>query len=505
MDSLISNQIEPPENPVAVVAGKPVLGLRIPDTCMVYRVQADIGQVQVGDQVMVQLGDAEVIGQVLHVFSRPVELHPGPILKVIRRLTEKDQKFQLWRVEQEKKAQVLCREKIREMQLAMKFSKVIYQSGGGKAIIYFTSESRIDFRELVRILSAELRVRVEMRHVGVRDESKLLCGLGSCGKTLCCSEFLTKFHPVSVRMAKNQDLSLTPEGISGVCGRLMCCLAYENEAYLAQRKLLPKAKSKVILQDGREGTVRVVFPMLNLVEIQFGDGAIEKLTVNKLAGEFGEQSEEVPEELPEELQARSDKETFVSKAPASHSRPAHDAPKTVRGRPEAEKPGSGVSPVRRAPTATPSGKEPSKNLPSSPFAPLPRVEGVPRVEGIEVVEGSVEPVKRRSNQRRRRRGGNNRAVETLLSLDMEGNTSPLSTHASKGAISAEGGEARRVGREGGVSSEGEVSSEGAQGGGPPRVPGRSRRRRRSSSSRRPEGGGAASGGEGGGAASGSGA
>ncbi|MBF0262945.1 MAG: hypothetical protein HQL97_14040 [Magnetococcales bacterium] len=272
--------------PVVVPAGRKLVGLTIPDSCMVYRVACDPGAVSVGDRLLVQVSDGEVVATIRHIFELPSEPYPGPIRRVVRRLNDKDLRFLEWRAEQELKAQRICRERIRELKLPMKLSKVGYPLGGNKAIIHFTSEERIDFRDLVRLLSADLRVRVEMRHVGVRDESKLLCGLGPCGKMLCCGQFLTRFHPVSVRMAKNQDLSLTPEGISGVCGRLMCCLAYENDVYLALRKNLPKLKSRVTLKDGREGLVRGLFPLVNRVEILFGDGLIETMDLDKLAGEF---------------------------------------------------------------------------------------------------------------------------------------------------------------------------------------------------------------------------
>ncbi|GAB0057248.1 hypothetical protein SIID45300_01572 [Candidatus Magnetaquicoccaceae bacterium FCR-1] len=272
--------------PVVAPAGRKLLGITIPDSCMVYRVACDPGAVSVGDRLLVQVADGEVVATIRHIFELPSEPYPGPIRRVVRRLNDKDLRFLDGRAEQELKAQRICRERIRELKLPMKLSKVVYPLGGNKAIIHFTSEERIDFRDLVRLLSADLRVRVEMRHVGVRDESKLLCGLGPCGKMLCCGQFLTRFHPVSVRMAKNQDLSLTPEGISGVCGRLMCCLAYENDVYLALRKNLPKLKSKVTLKDGREGVVRGLFPLVNRVEIWFGEGVIETMDLDKLAGEY---------------------------------------------------------------------------------------------------------------------------------------------------------------------------------------------------------------------------
>ncbi|MBF0429050.1 MAG: hypothetical protein HQL94_09025 [Magnetococcales bacterium] len=365
-----------------------MIGLRIPDSCMVYRVETELVGIVVGDKVLVQLQDGEVVGLVLHLFTQPVEPYPGLIRKVIRRLHEKDHKFLAWRAVQEPVAHRLCREKIREMKLAMKLSKVTYPFGGSRAIVHFTSDARVDFRELVRVLSAELKVRVEMRHVGVRDESKILCGLGSCGKTLCCSEFLTKFHPVSVRMAKNQDLSLTPEGISGVCGRLMCCLAYENDAYLALRKGMPKAKARVTLKDGREGVVREVYPLLNRVELQMADGVIEKCDVDKLVGDFCAQCGDVGGEL--------ENKPVVPETPLVVEKPL--PPERTGRRSDPERGQRGTPAPRKGPALS-LEKEAEKIVAAA----------VPVVEVQEAADGVV---KKRTSARRKRRGGAKPALAT---------------------------------------------------------------------------------------------
>ncbi len=461
------NQVEPPvESPPLPPKGT-ILGLRMPNSCMVYRVLSEISSLQIGDQVMVESREGEVIATVLHLFSHEVELYPGPVKKVLRRLTDKDQKFILWRQEHELKAQLLCREKIREMNLSMKLSKVTYLSGGGKAVIHFTSESRVDFRDLVRVLSSELKVRVEMRHVGVRDESKLLCGMGSCGKTLCCSEYLSKFHPVSVRMAKNQDLSLTPEGISGVCGRLMCCLAYENDTYLAQRKCMPKLKGRVTLQDGREATVRAVYPMLNLVELQFGDGAIEKMAPSLLSGDFATKAMNEPiVEGDEQAEAEPTKQPVV---PPRQNRNASTTEKAPR-RSEPEK-------NRRSNTA--SRKPAVSTQPTASVQPPQQASS-----GEEPVVTSLEentatpPVKKRSTRRRRR---NNRGGLTASGCAV---TAPANESGS-----AEGNAVAKTSPASGrtnTPSAGEASS--GEGGETARTPSRGRRRRRSPSRRPAEGG-----------------
>ncbi|MBF0179327.1 MAG: hypothetical protein HQM03_04775, partial [Magnetococcales bacterium] len=345
-------------------AGKRLVGVRIPDSCMVYRVQTDLPQIAVGDQVVVQIRDGEVIGQVLHLFTLTAEPFPGPIRKVIRRLTDKDRKLMDSNQELEGRARLLCREKIRALGLSMKLSKITCHAGGARVVIHFTSEARVDFRELVRLLSSELKARVEMRHVGVRDESKLLCGLGCCGKVLCCSEYLTRFHPVSVRMAKNQDLSLTPEGISGVCGRLMCCLAYENDVYLELRKGLPKVKSRVTLPDGREGMVRAVFPLQGEVELLFGEGVMERMPVDRLTGAA----------------------TTVDATGEEEEREHQDAPPpkpVVKPRRSTGKPTAGTPP--------PVARDAARKAPAPvPVAPAPEEEG-----------GATESAPKRARRRRR--------------------------------------------------------------------------------------------------------
>ena len=154
-----------------------------------------------------------------------------PIRPVVRIATENDRRVQAINAKREREALGICREKVAQHGLDMKLVDVECSFEGNKITFYFTSDGRVDFRELVKDLAGVFRSRIELRQIGVRDEAKMLGGLGMCGRPFCCSQFLTDFQPVSTKMAKTQSLSLNPQKISGVCGRLMCCLRYEEEAY----------------------------------------------------------------------------------------------------------------------------------------------------------------------------------------------------------------------------------------------------------------------------------
>jgi cell fate regulator YaaT (PSP1 superfamily) len=168
-----------------------------------------------------------------------------PLRKVLRLATDEDRAKMAEAGAREAQARKLCLEKIAQRQLPMKLVGVEYSFDGSKVTFYFTSEGRVDFRDLVKDLAAIFKTRIELRQIGVRDEAKMLGGLGSCGRELCCASFLSDFAPVSIRMAKEQNLSLNPSKISGICGRLMCCLKYESFGYEGCKKCRPgKAKDK---------------------------------------------------------------------------------------------------------------------------------------------------------------------------------------------------------------------------------------------------------------------
>jgi cell fate regulator YaaT (PSP1 superfamily) len=223
-----------------------------------------------GTPVIVETSQGEELGWVV---QPPLQVDDaeikGKLKSIIRRATPVD----LLSLEEfrSKEAVALqrCREKVAELGLPMKVVKAEYSFNGERLVFLFIAEERVDFRELVRQLARSFRTRIEMRQIGARDEAKLRGGYAQCGRELCCSSWLTEFHPVSIKMAKHQDLPLTPTEISGMCGRLLCCLAYENDQYIEIKQALPRIGSQVNTAQGK-GTI-VGLNVLNetvLVELQ---------------------------------------------------------------------------------------------------------------------------------------------------------------------------------------------------------------------------------------------
>jgi cell fate regulator YaaT (PSP1 superfamily) len=212
---------------------------------------------EAGENVIVETEKGLVLGRVL---SPPHEKEKRFILKSPRKVTRKATAEDLNQFkgnqQLEKEAFQYCLQKIREKNLDMKLVKTEVLLDRSKALFYFTSEKRIDFRELVKDLAAEFKIRIEMRQIGVRDEAKMVCGLGNCGRELCCAQFMNRFELVSVKMAKEQNLALNPTKISGVCGRLMCCLSYEFPTYLDLKKDLPKVGKHIVTRSGKGKVIR---------------------------------------------------------------------------------------------------------------------------------------------------------------------------------------------------------------------------------------------------------
>lgn len=212
---------------------------------------------EVGENVVVDTEKGQVLGRVL---TEPRQKEKRFLLKsprkVIRKATPEDMEQSQRNQQLEKESFAFCLRKIRERGLNMKLVKTEVLLDRSKALFYFTSEKRVDFRELVRDLAAEFRMRIEMRQIGVRDEAKMVCGLGSCGRELCCAKFMNRFELVSVKMAKEQNLALNPTKISGICGRLMCCLAYEYPTYLELKRDLPKVGKHITTRSGKGKVIR---------------------------------------------------------------------------------------------------------------------------------------------------------------------------------------------------------------------------------------------------------
>ncbi len=199
-----------------------------------------------------------------------------PLKKVIRIADSKDRLIVTENKDLAKEAYDTCCDKILEHQLDMKLVDVEYTFDRNKVIFYFTADGRVDFRELVKDLAAIFRTRIELRQIGVRDEAKMLGGIGPCGRMLCCSTFLGDFEPVSIKMAKDQNLSLNPTKISGLCGRLMCCLKYENDEYEAAKEQLPDIGEYVQTPDGKGKVVGLnILERVLQVEVNQGERVLE--------------------------------------------------------------------------------------------------------------------------------------------------------------------------------------------------------------------------------------
>jgi cell fate regulator YaaT (PSP1 superfamily) len=208
-----------------------------------------------------------------------------PLKPVLRKATEKDVTKVAENEAREAEALRVCTQKIEIHKLDMKLVSVEYTFDVSKIIFYFTAEGRVDFRELVKDLAGIFRTRIELRQIGVRDEAKMLGGIGCCGRSLCCSTFLGDFEPVSIRMAKEQNLSLNPAKISGICGRLMCCLKYESNLYAGQacrKQAVPKPGARVIAPIG-EAKVIAVDPARKIVSVKRNDGTVAQLPLDEVA------------------------------------------------------------------------------------------------------------------------------------------------------------------------------------------------------------------------------
>ena len=224
--------------------------------------------VQTGDDVIIDTSRGPEFGHCVHGNHEvsPKEV-VAPLRPVIRIATAQDRRTDADNRQREKRAFDICQQKIADLGLEMQLVSAEYAFDGSKILFFFTADGRVDFRELVKVLASVLRTRIELRQIGVRDKAKMVGGLGICGRPFCCREFLDDFQPVSIKMAKTQNLSLNPTKISGTCGRLMCCLNYEQEAYEDLIKTSPKADSFVDTPDGR-GTVTDVNLLRQCVKVR---------------------------------------------------------------------------------------------------------------------------------------------------------------------------------------------------------------------------------------------
>lgn len=228
-----------------------IIGVRFRNGGKLYNFDPGNLDLKVGDLVIVQTENGLVCGTVAGGQQQvSLDYLKKPLKKVLREVTEEDLQALRENRALEQKARRFCYERVQARKMQMKLVEVEYLFDRSKAIFYFTADGRVDFRELVKDLASRLRTRIEMRQIGVRDEAKMIGGFGACGKEFCCKTFVREFEPVSIKMAKQQNLTLNPSKISGVCGRLMCCLSYESANYSCFRKGLPKQGKTIKTPDG---------------------------------------------------------------------------------------------------------------------------------------------------------------------------------------------------------------------------------------------------------------
>jgi len=244
-----------------------IIGVRFKSVGKVYYFDPDGHTVAKGEKVIVETSRGVECGEVIlnnrNVGDGEVT---QPLKKMLRPANEQDIERLEKNREKERSALKICQEKVRGHNLDMKLIDVEYTFDNSKVLFYFTADGRVDFRELVKDLASVLKTRIELRQIGVRDEAKMLGGLGICGRPFCCSTFLGEFQPVSIKMAKEQGLSLNPAKISGTCGRLMCCLKYEQAAYEDLLKTTPKVGTQVQTPEGK-GTVTEISLMTGNLKI----------------------------------------------------------------------------------------------------------------------------------------------------------------------------------------------------------------------------------------------
>lgn len=249
-----------------------IIGVRFKKPGKIYFFDPDGKKCYIGQHVIVETAMGKEYGEVMIANRQlPEEKIVAPLKKIIRIATEKDRKQNEQNKKDEKEALKICEEKVKEYKLDMKLMDVEYKFDRSKLLFFFTADGRIDFRDLVKDLASIFKTRIELRQIGVRDEVRRLGGNGVCGRELCCCSFLGNFDTVTIKMAKEQNVSLNPSKISGNCGRLMCCLKYEQEVYEDKLKKLPGIGSIVQTEDGK-GEVCGVETLKERIKVKLKDG-----------------------------------------------------------------------------------------------------------------------------------------------------------------------------------------------------------------------------------------
>ncbi len=463
-----------------------VVRLRFKASFLAHWYDAGVLDLTDGDCVIAETSRGPAVGQIVGEVQRRV-VPMGSLKAVDRKASSEDLESSEVNQRDEREALKLALGCIRERNLSMKLVQVHYMHDRSKAIFYFSAEGRIDFRGLVKDLAADLRMRIEMRQIGARDGARMIGGIGPCGRELCCSTFLENFSPVSIRMAKDQGLTLNPKKVSGMCGRLMCCLVYEQQVYASARRRLPRHGKPVATAQGL-GTIKSVDVLQETVAVYLDEGKLETYAVADVVVLSPKQVEKRRELAKTEQQNRGGRRggrrgeagedeylwTDESKSGGRRRRgrgAASDGEKKP-SRPEASRPASKKESKPRRERAERPAKPSERPPKPSERSPKPSVRPPkPAETGDEAAAGEGASTRRR----RRRRGG-----RTADGSSAEGGSSAASPSDAP-TVAAEGSASPTARPEG---PRPEASEEGAAetGDGAPRK--RRRRRRR----RKPEGG-----------------
>jgi cell fate regulator YaaT (PSP1 superfamily) len=330
-----------------------IVGVRFKRAGKVYYFDPIGVDLKVYDYVVVQTARGVELGQITIAPKQVLASEVTTELKsIVRKASDEDVKRAQDFTARENNALVECSKMIISLNLHMKLVSAEYNLDGSRLTFYFIAEERVDFRELVRDLTAFFKTRIELRQIGPRDQAKIVGGLGRCGRPLCCGSFLTEFNPVSIKMAKEQDLPLDPMKISGVCGRLQCCLAYENDQYHELKANMPKKGQRVDTPSG-PGVVIGVFPLKETVLVEMESQAEVEVPVNqiKLLNEANKPPEPEPEAEPvgnvsEETAPAENAKPVENTKPAELVKPVEDAkPVEITNPAEDIKPSENVKPA----------------------------------------------------------------------------------------------------------------------------------------------------------------
>jgi cell fate regulator YaaT (PSP1 superfamily) len=415
-----------------------VIGVRFKSSGRIYYFDPLEFEFHEDDGVIVETARGQEYGEVAQVAMDVEETAiVSPLKPVIRPASDADTTMREQNCAKEGDAFRVCQQKIEQHKLDMHLVSAEYSFNGSKLVFYFTADERVDFRELVKDLASQFRTRIELRQIGVRDEAKMLGGLGSCGRVVCCKQFLDDFHPVSIKMAKEQNLSLSPTKISGLCGRLMCCLQYEQSGYEEMKRRMPHVNREILTPDGI-GTVvdNNVITEKTKVRLTMPDGSIDLREFHYTL--LAKPGEPLPQQPQQEAQTAQSPQPAPAqprqeRAPQAAPKPAEDGANAQERNPDhkrrrrggrgkgAPRP-NGAAPVQEgAPQPVqqqqnqprpqgqqqqqrrPDGQQPRQNQPR----PQQQPQQPSQQPGQQPRQGAT-PEAQRSNNNRRRRGGANR-------------------------------------------------------------------------------------------------